>query len=417
VYRVENETLYNGRGPPEWGGNLTAVPDRLLREYTSVVYSPIADGEAGGGEEGGRQGGGWPMVIFGHGMCGPSYFYSELLTVLASWGYVVISDAAQGDCGSLEKSRILNSLSDAIRKMPYTTNVSMTATNMGGELEYLRSRDDTANDTLIVAGHSMGGGAAVMFAGWLAESEPDLLKAAVLVAPWNFARKPEILPSDAVAKLTAPTMVLCSTTDQMAPCEGYAFSSYTPLLIQGLVEIGLPIIFGGNQTYLDTSVLDPEFGRNFAWFGGVTAMFENSTRAINIQIPGVDHLTVASANNGSEALKNADFAIGAFPFLPFTNGDTKNYTDNLPTWFYGINFMNIHAGGNPERMKGPLLSDPAEPATTEDDLVRQASGDWRIYQVGVKRDGEVDVVYRNASYASCLEGRYCGDGEKSGSKS
>jgi hypothetical protein len=147
----------------------------------------------------------------------------------------------------------------------------------------------------------MGGGAAMMFAGWMADSEPDLLKAAVLVAPWNFARKPEILPSDAVAKLTAPTMVLCSTTDQMAPCEGYAFSSYTPILIQGLVEIGLPIIFGGNQTYLDTSVLDPEFGRNFAWFGGVTAMFENSTHAINIQIPGVDHLTVAAANNGSEA--------------------------------------------------------------------------------------------------------------------
>jgi hypothetical protein len=308
-------------------------------------------------------------------------------------------------------------LSDAIRKMPYTTNVSVTATNMEGELEYLRRRGDTANDTLIVAGHSMGGGAAMMFAGWMADSEPDLLKAAVLVAPWNFARKPEILPSDAVAKLTAPTMVLCSTTDQMAPCEGYAFSSYTPILIQGLVEIGLPIIFGGNQTYLDTSVLDPEFGRNFAWFGGVTAMFENSTHAINIQIPGVDHLTVAAANNGSEALKNADFAIGAFPFLPFTNGDTKNYTDNLPTWFYGINFMNIHAGGNPERVRGPLLSGPAEPATTEDDLVRQASGDWRIYQVGVKRDSEVvDVVYRNASYASCLEGRFCGDGEKSKTK-
>merc|ERR1719321_1811274 len=110
------------------------------------------------------------MVIFGHGMCGPSYFYSELLTVLASWGYIVISDAAQGDCGSLEKSHILSSLSDVIRKAPYTTNVSMRATNMGGELEYLRRRDDTANDTLNVAGYSMGGGAALMFAGWLVDS-------------------------------------------------------------------------------------------------------------------------------------------------------------------------------------------------------------------------------------------------------
>ena len=77
----------------------------------------------------------------------------------------------------------------------------------------------------------------------------------------------------------------------------------------------------------------------------------------------------------------------------------------------------VRAWASLAQLSSVVAAGESVPATTEDDLVRQASGDWRIYQVGVKRDSEVvDVVYRNASYASCLEGRFCGDGEKSKTK-
>ncbi len=41
----------------------------------------------------------WPGVVFAHGICGPAEKYSSSLSRLASWGFMVIANQKQGDCG------------------------------------------------------------------------------------------------------------------------------------------------------------------------------------------------------------------------------------------------------------------------------------------------------------------------------
>jgi len=402
-YRVTNETVYNGRGPPTWDGNLGGVPDLLLREYTSTVYTPISDDVNSSDAK-------WPMLIYGHGMCGPAYYYAEAMVLLASYGYVVMSDDAQGDCGGFNTEALLSSGLGAISSLPYATNISMAVTNMYGELDYLQSREDVEKESLYLMGHSMGGSAVIVFADFLEESNPGLLKGVVAVSPWNFARHPDPLPSDAVANISAPVMVLCSTTDQMAPCEGYAFSSYTPPMIQGLIQLLLPITFGGNQTFLGTSFSDPRFNENFAWDGGVEAIFKNASDAVQIQIPGMGHTTTSGVNNGSDAYEAGVVGIEHMPFLPFANGDTINYTTNFPTGYYATNFLNILSGSE-LRVPGypaPLGDSPEQDLSLEE-LLRQGEKDWRTYKVATNRNGKVRTRSTNETYASCLQGKYCGD--------
>ena len=41
----------------------------------------------------------WPAVVFGHGLCGPTARYSDTLKRISSWGFLIIANEKQEDCG------------------------------------------------------------------------------------------------------------------------------------------------------------------------------------------------------------------------------------------------------------------------------------------------------------------------------
>ncbi|AXB46871.1 dienelactone hydrolase family protein [Amycolatopsis albispora] len=149
-----------------------------------VVYTP-------------RAGLGLPAIAFGHGWLQPPTRYRELLRHLASWGIVAAAPATQR--GPLPSHRLF-------------------ATDLGTTLELVTKvrlgPDGISVDPakLGLAGHSTGGGAAVLSA-----AEADV-KA---VATVNAAQT--IPPATEVARrLTVPSLHLAADGDLVAPPVGHA---------------------------------------------------------------------------------------------------------------------------------------------------------------------------------------------------
>ncbi|HEY4019484.1 MAG TPA: dienelactone hydrolase family protein [Pseudonocardiaceae bacterium] len=159
--------------------------DLALAGLPGVVYTP-------------RSGRRLPAVAFGHGWLQPPLRYRGLLRHLASWGIVAAAPATQQ--GPLGSHRLhAGDLGTAL-------DVCLGIRLGDGDI-------DIDRDKLGVAGHSTGGGAAV-----LAAAGNDRFKAVAAFAP------AETHPSaaEAAARCDAPGLLLAGGADLIAPATGHA---------------------------------------------------------------------------------------------------------------------------------------------------------------------------------------------------
>ncbi|TWP46409.1 alpha/beta hydrolase [Lentzea tibetensis] len=159
--------------------------DLALVGLPGVVFTP-------------REGLGLPAVAFGHGWLQPVHRYRGLLRHLASWGIVAAAPATER--GPLLSARLLSS------NLATTLDVCAGVRLGDGEIS-------VDPDRLAVAGHGMGGGAAVHTA-----AGSDRVRAVVTLAAT------ETHPSavDVARTVTAPGLHLAAAEDRIAPPVAHA---------------------------------------------------------------------------------------------------------------------------------------------------------------------------------------------------
>jgi dienelactone hydrolase len=159
--------------------------DLALAGLPGVVFTP-------------RAGLGLPSVAFGHGWLQPALRYQGLLRHLASWGFVVAAPTTQQ--GPLASHRL--HAADLRTALDVCIGVRL------GEGEI-----SVDPDRLGVAGHSTGGGAAI-----LAAADDERLKAVATFAP------AETRPSaaEAATRCTMPGLHLAGGEDLIAPALAHA---------------------------------------------------------------------------------------------------------------------------------------------------------------------------------------------------
>ncbi|MCP2165798.1 dienelactone hydrolase family protein [Goodfellowiella coeruleoviolacea] len=145
-----------------------------------------------------RSGRGLPAVAFGHGWLQPVLRYRGLLRHLASWGIVAVAPATQ--TGPLPSHRLF--AADLSTALDICTGVRLG----DGDIT-------VSGDRLAVAGHSTGGGSAV-----LAASQDDRVRAVVTLAV------AETHPSAvrAATQCDMPGLHLAAGQDRVAPSVGHA---------------------------------------------------------------------------------------------------------------------------------------------------------------------------------------------------
>jgi dienelactone hydrolase len=159
--------------------------DLALAGLPGVVFTP-------------RSGRDLPAIAFGHGWLQPALRYRGLLHHLASWGIVAAAPATQQ--GPLASHRLhAGDLGTAL-------DVCINLRLGDGEISIDRAR-------LGVAGHSTGGGAAI-----LAAADNDRFKAVAAFAP------AETHPSaaEAAARCDVPGLLIAGGEDLIAPALGHA---------------------------------------------------------------------------------------------------------------------------------------------------------------------------------------------------
>ncbi|GAA1351168.1 dienelactone hydrolase family protein [Saccharothrix algeriensis] len=167
------------------GGHPVLRGDLALVGLPGLVYTP-------------ESGLGLPAVAFGHGWLQPVDRYRALLRHLASWGIVAAAPGTQR--GPLMSSRML---AGNLR----TTLDVCTGVRLG---EGAISVDP---ERLAVAGHSMGGGSAV-----LAAADDERVRAVVTLAASE--TRPSAL--DAARRVGVPGLHLAAGRDRIAPPAGHA---------------------------------------------------------------------------------------------------------------------------------------------------------------------------------------------------
>jgi dienelactone hydrolase len=141
-----------------------------------------------------------PAIAFGHGWLQPPARYRQLLRHLASWGLVAAAPATQ--LGPLPSHRLF--ATDLLNTLDIVTGVRLGADGISVDPERLG-----------LAGHSTGGGAAVLAA---AAMDGPQIKAVATIA------MAQTLPSatEAARKISAPGLHLAAAEDLVAPAVGHA---------------------------------------------------------------------------------------------------------------------------------------------------------------------------------------------------
>ena len=233
----------------------------------------------------------WPGIVFGHGLCGPARSYSQALERLCSWGFVIIANQQQEDCGVADIRNPIGSM-QSVGKLRYCVDSSVMAGNIKKNLHYLASRSDVNPDALVLVGHSMGGGVSIDVGVAVNAEQPGLIKAVVGIAPWNGARP---VPSSVVSKLNAPLLIFCSKSDKLCPCSGPATAAENvsvdlPLPVPGfanqiasrMAEAGMPFIFGP--------------GADVYWHGGTAAIYKHARTATLVEVLTANHFAIAGTD-------------------------------------------------------------------------------------------------------------------------
>ena len=184
---------------------MAAKPKQMLEELTSPGPHEVRRGDLAlvglpGVVFTPRQGLNLPAVVFGHGWMQPPGRYLDLLRHLASWGIVAAAPATHG--GPLPSHRLfaadLHNTADIVTRVRLGQDgISVDPAKLG------------------VAGHSVGGGAAVLAA---AGEDAPRLAAVATVAP------AQTVPAatDAARRITAPGMHLTADEDLVAPSRANA---------------------------------------------------------------------------------------------------------------------------------------------------------------------------------------------------
>ncbi|QFZ23431.1 dienelactone hydrolase family protein [Saccharothrix syringae] len=159
--------------------------DLALVGLPGLVYTPAS-------------GLGLPAVAFGHGWLQPVERYRALLRHLASWGFVAAAPATQR--GPLMSARLL--AANLRTALDVCTGVRLGDGDISVDPE-----------RLAVAGHSMGGGAAV-----LAAADDRRVRAVVTFAASE--TRPSAL--DAARRVGVPGLHLAAGEDRIAPPVGHA---------------------------------------------------------------------------------------------------------------------------------------------------------------------------------------------------
>jgi dienelactone hydrolase len=299
----------------------------IAREYVEIeyenvtsqvyIYTPIAE-NAGGvvdrsmlAREEVEKEVQWPGLVFGHGLCTSAENYEHMLTILASWGFVVMATDEHSYCD-------FDTFSDG-----KTVNTTAYTDELRRNVLFLSSgqRRDVNASALAIAGHSMGGGSAINAAAALSREMPDLIKAVVAIAPWNGVEPP---PSTLVGEIECPVLLFCSANDSLVPCSG-------PVTIE--------IVFGAFR--MPFASLIPEIhGQHHGidWGGGVLAIYENvseSTPAILAVVKDANHLTIVDSD-GVKARQMQEYfsRVG----LAFTEIDLEPGRV-IPTMEYALAFL------------------------------------------------------------------------------
>jgi len=301
--------MFEGRGP------------HAVRASTvsgqGLLYTP----RAASGEESNRK---WPAIVFAHGLCGPAKRYSETLETLSSWGFVVLANQQQEDCGEGNIRHPFESVANFFipgGKFSQAADSGAMAGHVKGNLEYLREKANVDSNAIALMGHSMGGGVVIDVAAELASSQPGAVKAVIGIAPWNGAKP---TPSSVVSEVSAPILLFCSMSDALCPCRGPATITDTQGPITQPASIGIPILFGVGA--------DPN------WNGGTMAIYDNATNAAVIEVKGVNHFTIAGTN-GRQMQALATWATDRYG-LNF-NRPTRSY-ERIPTLQYSVGFLYQH---------------------------------------------------------------------------
>ncbi|UKD53985.1 alpha/beta hydrolase [Amycolatopsis sp. FU40] len=153
-----------------------------------------------------RQGLGLPAIAFGHGWMQPATRYRQLLHHLASWGVVAAAPATQ--LGPLPSHRLL--AGDLLTTLDIITTVRLGPDGISVDPEKLG-----------LAGHSTGGGSAVLAAAQSAgagdDARPKVRAVATVAAAQTFP------PATEAAKvISAPGLHLAVDGDLVAPAVGHA---------------------------------------------------------------------------------------------------------------------------------------------------------------------------------------------------
>lgn len=295
----------------------------------------------------------WPAVVFAHGLCGPAARYSESLERVASWGFIVLANEKQADCGALNVNKPVESMENlflAPFKFGDAENFSKMAKAVESNVDYLLTRGDVDANAIALMGHSMGAGIVIDVAASLAESHPNRIKAVVSIAPWNGVKP---TPSSVVGEMNTPLLIFCSMSDTLCPCSGSVTITDTQGPVTGPVSMGIPELFGP--------------GEDSTWHGGAMAIFESASNATLIDVKDVSHFTIAGAGSGAQMQKLADWAKETSG-LNFSKPN-RPYTE-IPTLGYSVAFLNEAL--NLDRSKG-------------EQVMREASSDPRVVRVESSR--------------------------------
>jgi dienelactone hydrolase len=141
-----------------------------------------------------------PAIAFGHGWLQPPARYRQLLRHLASWGIVAAAPATQ--LGPLPSHRLF--AADLLNTLDIVTGIRLGADGISID-----------PDRLGLAGHSTGGGAAVLAAA--AEDAPRIKAVATIAMAQTFPPATE-----AAHKVTVPGLHLAVEGDLVAPSVGHA---------------------------------------------------------------------------------------------------------------------------------------------------------------------------------------------------
>ena len=266
----------------------------------------------------------FPGIVFGHGLCGAAKMYSQSLVRLCSWGFVVIANQQQEDCGVMNMRRPMQSL-NAVHKFQYCVNSSVMAANIKKNLHYLASRDDVNPDALALIGHSMGGGVSIDVGTAVNIEQPGFVKAVIGIAPWNGAYP---VPSSVVGKLNAPLLMFCSKSDTFCPCSGRATavdaavdSSPFPRLASRFEGRGMAYLFGSGA--------DPY------WNGGTEAIYKKARSAMLVEVLKANHFAIAGTDG--KQMEHLAYQVGNMNGFAF-NLAARPY-GLVPTLEYSVAFL------------------------------------------------------------------------------